>query len=74
MKRIVLTIVAACATSACAGRVVPSSTLPSAPYDVVIENGKIVDGTGNVWFYGDLAISGDRIARVAPFGALKTSP
>jgi dihydroorotase/N-acyl-D-amino-acid deacylase len=43
------------------------------PYDVIIENGKIVDGTGNVWFYADVAISGDRIARVAPFGALKNA-
>src|SRR6185503_7107558 len=35
--------------------------------------GRVVDGTGNVWFYGDLAISGDRIARIAPIGALKTA-
>ncbi len=42
----------------------------SASYDVVIENGRIVDGTGNAWFYGDVAIAGDRIARIAPFGAL----
>ena len=29
-------------------------------YDVVILNGKVVDGTGNPWFYGDVAIRGDR--------------
>lgn len=40
-------------------------------YDIIISNGKIVDGTGNPWFYGDLAISGDHIARVAPAGTLK---
>ena len=39
-------------------------------YDLVISNGKIVDGTGNPWFYGDVAISGDHIARVAPAGML----
>ena len=33
-------------------------------YDVVIMNGKIVDGTGNPWFYGDVAIRGDRIVKV----------
>ncbi len=47
--------------------------MPANAYDVVIENGKIVDGTGNVWFYGDVGITGDRIARIAPFGALKNS-
>ena len=30
-------------------------------YDLVILHGKIVDGTGNPWFYGDIAIQGDRI-------------
>ncbi len=57
---------------ACAGRITPSSA-PTNAYDVVIENGRIVDGTGNVWFYGDVGITGDRIARVTPFGALKNS-
>ena len=71
MKRILLIAVFA---TACAGRVTPNPGVStSTPYDVVIENGRIVDGTGNVWFYGDLAISGDRIARVTPFGALKTA-
>jgi len=32
--------------------------------DLIICNGKIVDGTGNPWFYGDLAISGDRISAI----------
>src|SRR5436309_15980659 len=40
-------------------------------YDIVIGNGKVVDGTGNPWFYGDVAISGDRIVRVAPAGLLR---
>lgn len=33
-------------------------------YDLIIRGGKIVDGTGNPWYYGDLAIKGDRIAAV----------
>ncbi|HRN54784.1 MAG TPA: hypothetical protein PK788_14915, partial [Gemmatimonadaceae bacterium] len=32
------------------------------PYDVLILNGRIVDGSGGPSFYGDLAIRGDRIA------------
>ncbi len=33
-------------------------------YDVLIRNGRIVDGTGNPWTRGDLAVLGDRIAAV----------
>src|SRR4051812_38538237 len=33
-------------------------------YDVVIANGRIVDGTGAPWFRGDVAIAGDRIAAI----------
>src|SRR5688572_28226141 len=35
-------------------------------YDVLIRNARIVDGTGNPWTYGDVAIAGDRIAEIAP--------
>ncbi|MGQ0648399.1 MAG: N-acyl-D-amino-acid deacylase family protein [Gemmatimonadaceae bacterium] len=44
------------------------------PYDVVIENGKIVDGSGNPYFYGDVGIRRDRIAAVTPRGALRNAP
>ena len=37
---------------------------PESPYDLVIRNGRIIDGTGNPWFYGDLAVRGDRIAAI----------
>ena len=30
-------------------------------YDLVVRGGKIVDGTGNPWYYGDVALRGDRI-------------
>lgn len=39
-------------------------------YDVILSHGKIADGTGNAWFYGDLAISGNRIARITGAGLL----
>ena len=35
-----------------------------APYDILIAGGKIVDGSGNPWFRGDIAIRGDSIAAV----------
>jgi N-acyl-D-aspartate/D-glutamate deacylase len=34
------------------------------PVDVLIRGGKVVDGTGNPWFLGDVAIRGDRIVAV----------
>lgn len=36
-----------------------------APYDLVLRGGVIIDGTGRPRFRGDLAVSGDRIVRVA---------
>src|SRR5437588_9955787 len=36
----------------------------SAAYDLLIRNGHIIDGAGNPWFAGDVAVSGDRIAAV----------
>src|SRR5581483_9231162 len=35
------------------------------PYDLVLRNGRVVDGTGNPWYYGDVAVRGDRIVRVS---------
>jgi N-acyl-D-amino-acid deacylase len=46
-----------------------SGTAVSAEYDLVIRQGRLVDGTGNPWFAGDLAIKDGRIAalgRIAP--------
>jgi N-acyl-D-aspartate/D-glutamate deacylase len=35
-------------------------------FDVLVQNAKVIDGTGNPWFYGDVAWRGDRIAEIAP--------
>jgi N-acyl-D-aspartate/D-glutamate deacylase len=35
-------------------------------YDVLLRGGRIVDGSGNPWFSGDVAIRGDRIAAIGP--------
>ena len=34
------------------------------PYDIVIRNGRIVDGTGSPWYAGDIAISAGKIAAI----------
>ncbi len=33
-------------------------------YDLIIRGGRIVDGTGNAWFRGDIAINGETIAAI----------
>jgi len=38
--------------------------------ETLITNGRIIDGTGNPWFDGDLAIEGERIAAIAPPGRI----
>jgi len=60
--------------TACAAAIVVAVCLAGDPaaqrsrYDLVITNGRIVDGTGAPWFRGDVAIAGDRIAAVGAVG------
>ena len=34
------------------------------PYDILIRNGRIIDGTGSPWYAGDVGIRGGRIAAI----------
>jgi N-acyl-D-amino-acid deacylase len=42
--------------------------LPAADFDVVIRNGRVVDGAGNPWFRADVGVRGGRIAAVGRLG------
>ena len=43
----------------------PRSTAANAPaYDVVLRNGRVLDGAGNPWIAADIAVRGGRIARI----------
>jgi len=60
---------------ACAPRapIGTSASPASTRYDVVIENGRIIDGTGAAWYYGDLAMRGDVIAAIGPRGSFRNA-
>jgi N-acyl-D-amino-acid deacylase len=45
-----------------------AETTSDAEYDVILKNGRIIDGSGNPWVSGDVAIRGDRIAAVGKLG------
>ncbi len=45
----------------------------SQQYDVLVLNGKIIDGTGNSWYYGDIAINDGKIASIGKFNNM-TAP
>jgi N-acyl-D-amino-acid deacylase len=38
------------------------------PYDILIRNAHIIDGTGSPWYAGDIAIRGGRIAAIGRLG------
>jgi N-acyl-D-amino-acid deacylase len=40
-------------------------------FDFVLANGRILDGCGNPWFWGDVGVRRGRIAEIAPAGTLE---
>ncbi|MDQ6717227.1 MAG: D-aminoacylase [Gemmatimonadota bacterium] len=61
-------IAATIAFAAAACSPVQTSVTPaaSAGADILITNARIVDGTGNPWYRGSVAVTGDRITYVGP--------
>jgi len=43
----------------------------SAPFDIVITNGRVIDGTGSPWFSGDIGIRAGKIADIGNLAAAK---
>jgi N-acyl-D-aspartate/D-glutamate deacylase len=39
------------------------------PYDLLVRGGRLLDGSGNPWYYADVAVRGDRIAAVGDLAA-----
>ena len=44
------------------------SSTPAKPFDIVIKNGHLIDGTGSPWYSGDLGIRDGRIAAIGHLG------
>ena len=44
---------------------------PAQAFDILIRNGRVLDGSGNPWYRADIAISGERIVAVGALGAAK---
>jgi len=60
-RRLALLAVPIAALSICLACTRPS---PTAGYDIVIRNGRIVDGTGSPWYSGDVGIRDGKIASI----------
>src|ERR1700732_3066259 len=43
--------------------------VPNAPFDLVITNGHIIDGSGSPWYSGDIGIRGGKIAAIGNLSA-----
>jgi len=79
MTRLIVLTGLLCALAAC------QSTTPAArpanaaaqsvdaPFDVLILNGRVVDGTGAPWFYADVGINGDRISAIGELDGRKAA-
>jgi dihydroorotase/N-acyl-D-amino-acid deacylase len=66
-KSIAFVCAAVVAAFVITARIDPDTTYAQAgPYDLVIRNARIIDGTGSPWYRGDIAVRGDTIAEIAP--------
>ena len=80
MSRLFTAVLAAVVLSAACGSATPSGA-PSAAapateartFDVVIANGRVVDGTGAPWFRADVGITGDRITAIGNLSSARAT-
>jgi N-acyl-D-amino-acid deacylase len=67
MRWLVATLCVICAAALAAG----GQAQP--PFDVLIRNGRVLDGSGNPWLRADVGIGADRIVAVGRLGETKAS-
>lgn len=71
MKSALVFLLALSAVTSIPGRASLRAAEPE--YDIAIINGRIIDGTGNPWFYGSVAVKGDRIVKVGAVDAARAA-
>ncbi len=49
------------------------TNFPTDEFDIVIKNGKVIDGTGNSWFYADVAIKNGVIVKVGKLNNVRAT-
>src|SRR5215207_11420474 len=69
-SRSILLLIAVLLAAVCAAAVWRrEAAADERPFDLVITNARVVDGSGNPWFRADIGIKGGRIARVGRVAA-----
>lgn len=74
-QHLFLITIAVLVASSLAGRDVATIAPDQKPFDLIITNARVIDGSGNPWFRADLGIRNGRIAsigRIHPADAVKT--
>lgn len=51
--------------------ILPTLLFAQKHFDIILKNGKIIDGAGNPWFYGDVGIVKDKIVKIGDLSKAK---
>ena len=51
----------------------PPVQTTSPDFDLIISGGRIVDGTGNPWYYGDLGVRDGKIVEIGRLGSARAT-
>jgi N-acyl-D-amino-acid deacylase len=63
-RRIAILVLAAMAVSPAQSELAAQATTHDTAYDIVIRNGRVLDGAGNPWIRADVAINNGRFAKI----------
>src|SRR5687768_17784238 len=71
MTRIVVVACVSGMLMACQSSAPAPASAGDQPFDVLITNGRVLDGTGAPWFRADVGITGDRITAIGNLAAAR---